>query len=87
MYSEPMTAPLQIRNVPENARRVLKARAARAGKSLNSYLLDVLEREVARPTLDEVLDRVQQRAERSPVSALEEVQRARDERSSTTAQR
>ena len=72
---------------PEDARRVLKARAAKAGKSLNSYLLDVIEREVSRPTLDEVLERVQQRAERSPVSSLEVVQQARDERSSTTVQR
>ncbi len=82
-----MTILVQIRNVPESARRVLKARAARAGKSLNSYLLDVIEREVARPTLDEVLERVQQRAERSPISSLDLVQRARDERSSASAKR
>jgi plasmid stability protein len=78
---------MQIRNVPEDARRVLKARAARAGKSLNSYLLDVIEREVSRPTLDEVFERVQQRSERSPVSSLKAVQQARDERSHPTVQR
>jgi plasmid stability protein len=77
---------MQIRNVSDDARRVLKARAARAGKSLNSYLLDVIEREVSRPTVDEVLERVQQRSERSPVSSLETIQRARDERSSANAQ-
>ena len=87
MYSEPMSTPMQIRNVPEAARRVLKARAARAGKSLNSYLLDVIEREISRPTLDEVLERIQQRAERSSVSSLKVVKQARDERSSTRAQR
>jgi plasmid stability protein len=72
---------LQIRNVPDPARRVLKARAARAGQSLNSYLLDVIEREVARPSFDEVLDRVSQRSERSPVSSLDAVHEARAERS------
>lgn len=80
-----MSTPMQIRNVSDDARRVLKARAARAGKSLNSYLLDVIEREVSRPTVDEVLERVQQRSERSPVSSLETIQRARDERSSANA--
>ena len=87
MYSDSMPTSMQIRNVPEDARRVLKTRAARAGKSLNSYLLDVIEREVSRPTLDEVCERVQQRSERSPVSSLKAVQQARDERSHTTAQR
>jgi plasmid stability protein len=76
---------MQIRNVSDDARRVLKARAARAGKSLNSYLLDVIEREVSRPTVDEVLERVQQRSERSPVSSLETIQRARDDRTSANA--
>jgi plasmid stability protein len=87
MYFDSMPTPMQIRNVPEDARRVLKSRAAKAGKSLNSYLLDVIEREVSRPTLDEVFERVQQRSERSPVSSLKAVQQARDERSHTTVQR
>ncbi len=78
---------IQIRNVPESARRVLKSRAASAGKSLNSYLLDVIEREVSRPTVDEVLERVQQRSERSPVSSLEAVQHAREERSPANVKR
>jgi antitoxin FitA len=78
-----MSGLLQIRNVPDPARRILKARAAREGKSLNSYLLDVIEREVARPSFDEVLDRVSQRSEQSPVSALDVVQAARVERSTS----
>ncbi len=45
-----MGALLQIRNVPEAAHRALKARAAAQGQSLNSYLLDVIAREVERPT-------------------------------------
>ncbi len=50
-----MSSLLQIRNVPDEARRALKARAADRGESLNSYLLNVLDREVSRPTVAEVL--------------------------------
>src|SRR5674536_126086 len=39
---------LQIRDVPDEARRALKARAAARGQSLNAYLLDMINREVAR---------------------------------------
>jgi len=38
---------LQIRNVPDESRRVLKARAAARGESLNGYLLELIDREVA----------------------------------------
>jgi plasmid stability protein len=71
---------LQIRNVPEDARRVLKARAAARGQSLNSYLLELLSREVTRPTVGEVLDRAELRAERAAVSAVEVIDAARAER-------
>lgn len=37
---------MQIRNVPEATHARLKERAAAAGKSLNSYMLQMLEREV-----------------------------------------
>ncbi len=40
---------LQIRDVPEEARRGLKARAAARGQSLNAYLLDPIEREPPAP--------------------------------------
>lgn len=71
---------LQIRNVPDDARRALKARAAARGESLNTFLLDLLEREVARPTVEEVLDRAAQRAERASASAVDVLQEARGER-------
>lgn len=61
---------LQIRNVPEEQRRLLKVRAAARGESVNTYLLDVISREVARPTVAEVLDRAARRAERAQGSAL-----------------
>ncbi len=57
-----MGKPLQIRDVPEAMHAVLRARADRAGLSLAAYALQVLEREVSRPTLDEVLDRVATRS-------------------------
>jgi plasmid stability protein len=75
-----MTSLLQIRNVPDDARRMLKARAAGRGESLNSYLLDLIEREVARPTVQEVLDRAARRAGRANASALELLHGARAER-------
>jgi plasmid stability protein len=75
-----MSVLLQIRNVPEEARRVLKARAAARGQSLNSYLLELISREVTRPTAGEVLDRATHRAERAAVSAVEVIAAARTER-------
>lgn len=75
-----MGALLQIRNVPEAAHRALKARAAAQGQSLNSYLLDVIAREVERPTAAEVLDRAARRAERLTVSSVEAIRSARRER-------
>lgn len=52
---------IQIRDVPEDVRRTLKARAAVSGRSLSQYLLDILAREAQQPTLDELLDRVRAR--------------------------
>lgn len=75
-----MSSLLQIRDVPEEARRGLKARAAARGQSLNAYLLDIIERETARPTVAEVLDRAAQRAERASTSAAEVIAVARGER-------
>lgn len=71
---------LQIRNVPEEARRALKARAAARGESLNAYLLDLISREVARPSVGEVLERAARRAERAEVSAVGVLNAAREER-------
>ncbi|HUB41687.1 MAG TPA: antitoxin [Streptosporangiaceae bacterium] len=75
---------LQIRDVPDETRRALKARAASSGRSLNAYLLDLLRREVARPSVSEVLDRAARRAEHSTASALSALQAARDERHDQT---
>jgi plasmid stability protein len=65
-----MASLVQIRNVPEDVRRTLKARAASRGESLNTYLLRLLEDDVARPTVAEVLERARGRAERASASAV-----------------
>ena len=52
-----MSTMLQVRNVPADIHRTLKARAASRGLALSDYALEVLRREVARPTRDEMLRR------------------------------
>jgi plasmid stability protein len=44
---------IQIRNVPEDLHRELKARAAQNGKSLSDYLLEELRMLAPRPTMQE----------------------------------
>jgi hypothetical protein len=51
-------ATIQIKNVPEEAHAVLRQRAAAAGQSLQEYMLTWIERATARPTVDEVLERI-----------------------------
>ena len=75
-----MGALLQIRNVPEQTRRVLKARAAARGESLNAYLLFLLEREAAQPTFDEVMERARNRGWRLTESSVDVIREMREER-------
>ncbi|HEY3263156.1 MAG TPA: hypothetical protein VGJ95_23270 [Pseudonocardiaceae bacterium] len=75
-----MSGLVQIRNVPEETRRILKARAAACGKSLNAYLLDLINRAAARPTVEEVLARAARRSEQTAVSAVDALTAAREER-------
>jgi plasmid stability protein len=82
-----MSSTLQIRNVPEETSRALKARAATCGKSLNSYLLDLVVRDAERPTVGDVLERASRRAERSDASALDAIAAARADREDQARQR
>ena len=52
---------LQIRDVPEEVHRTLKARAAAAGTSLSEYARELLARATARPTPEELAARVKAR--------------------------
>jgi len=65
---------LQIRGVPDDVHRKLKARAAMAGTSLSEYALAELRRSIDRPTREELLDRLVGRAvrtlEESPADIL-----------------
>ena len=54
-------AHIQIRNVPPELHRKLKARAAAEGLTLSEYLLREAERAVERPTIDELTRRVRAR--------------------------
>jgi plasmid stability protein len=47
---------IQIRHVPDDLHRELKARAAQNGKSLSDYLLEELRALATRPTMQEWLD-------------------------------
>jgi plasmid stability protein len=78
---------LQVRDVPEEARRALKARAASRGQSLNNYMLAVIEREVARPTVAEVLARAGERTERATASAVDVLDATRREREEQVTRR
>ena len=61
-------ASLQIRNMPDDAHRRLKARAAMAGQSLSEYALSELLASLARPTHAELMARI---SSRSPVELPE----------------
>jgi len=63
-----MTTNIQIRNVPDELHRTLKARAAMAGMSLSDYLMDYMRRLADRPTPEEMRARL---ARREPVRVSE----------------
>ncbi len=50
-----------VRDIPEEVHAALQRRAERRGQSLQQYLATELTRIVERPTLDEVIDRVERR--------------------------
>lgn len=72
---------IQIRNVPEDVHRTLKARAAKAGMSLSEYLLAQVSELARRPTLEEHIARVRSRPMvTSGPSGADLVREAREER-------
>jgi plasmid stability protein len=56
-----MSKMIQIRNVPDDVHATLKARAASAGLSLSDFLLQLATREVTRPTIEELTERIRAR--------------------------
>ena len=76
-----MSVMIQIRNVPEEVHRTLKARAALAGMSLSDYLLREVSEVAARPTLEEMRARLERRSPITPsISAADAVRAERDSR-------
>lgn len=57
-----MTVAITIRNVPDEVRDELAARAARSGRSLQEFLLRQLADIAAKPSVDEVVARARSRA-------------------------
>jgi plasmid stability protein len=53
-----MPKTIQIRNVPDELHRTLKARASSLGMTLSDYLLSEIEQVAAKPTMKEWLERV-----------------------------
>jgi antitoxin FitA len=70
---------IQIRNVPEDVHRTLKARAAQLGMSLSDYLLAEVTEVAERPTLEELVARLRQRPPVEDVeSSADIIRRHRD---------
>jgi plasmid stability protein len=64
---------VQIRNMPDDLHRKMKARAAAAGMSLSDYLLNEVRMSAERPTMEEFKARL---ARLTPVTLSESVEEA-----------
>lgn len=70
---------IQIRNVPEETHRKIKARAATEGMTLSDYLLREIESLLQRPTLADTLERIRSR-DQVVISAASSAEAVREER-------
>ena len=72
---------IQIRNVPEEVHRTLKSRAAKAGMSLSDYLGLEVAQLAAKPTWEEMTERLRSRKpirlKRSAASIIRELRDSR----------
>ena len=74
-----MTRTIQIRDVPDDVHRTLRARAAAARRSLSDYLLDEIVRVAERPPVADVLARAGARHGGVNVTAIvDAIRSARD---------
>ena len=58
-----MSVAITVRDVPDEVRDELAARASRAGKSLQEYLRGMLVETAARPSVDDVIMRARTRVD------------------------
>lgn len=74
-----MSVAITVRDVPNDVRDELAARAARAGQSLQEYLRAMLIDTVARPRVDDVIARARARVRSTGVRVdAESILSARD---------
>jgi antitoxin FitA len=71
---------IQIRNVPDELHRSLKARAAREGTTLSDLILDELPRVAQRPSPEQLLERIRRRTAVPGDSAADLIRAERGER-------
>jgi plasmid stability protein len=72
------TTMVQIRSVPVDFHRRLKARAALEGMSMSDYILREIGKSLDRPSRQDVLDRI--RARKTPRLAVDVAKIIREER-------
>lgn len=75
-----MSKMIQLRHVPDDLHRRLKARAAMEGLSLSDYLLQEVERLAERPTLNDLRRRLSQRESVTPRTSPAKAVRSERER-------
>ena len=71
-----MSKMIQVRNVPDELHRKLKARAASMGMTLSDYLLAEMARSAERPTLEELKERLSNRSSVAPHERIVDALRA-----------
>ena len=80
-YADRMPKMVQLRNVPDDLHRKVKARAALEGMSLSDYLIAEIRRSAERPTVRELRERLARRSPVAPsVSPAQAVREERDRR-------
>ena len=73
-----MAKMIQMRNVPDELHRKLKARAAMAGMTLSDYLLREVRYIAEKPTMEEILKRIE--AAGPVITSITSAQAVREER-------
>jgi antitoxin FitA len=71
---------IQVRNVPDDLHRALKARAAQEGSTLSDYILAELPRLAERPTAAQVMERIRNRTPVGGPPAADVIRAERDAR-------
>jgi antitoxin FitA len=71
---------IQIRNVPDELHRSLKARAAREGRTLSDLILNDLPRLAEKPSPEQVMSRIRSRSSVGGPPASELIAAERDRR-------